>query len=116
MALKSLAPRISTVKRPTPIATATGTWRNGITSSTARGYGYRWQQARAVFLQQHPLCQCPACDEGRVHATLATVVDHKIPHNGNPELFWDPSNWQALSKKCHDTWKAQLERKAGQRA
>jgi 5-methylcytosine-specific restriction protein A len=32
----------------------------------------------------------------------ATVVDHIIPHRGDPTLFWDESNWQPLCKKCHD--------------
>jgi 5-methylcytosine-specific restriction protein A len=34
--------------------------------------------------------------------TVATVVDHILPHRGDRVLFWDRSNWQALSKKCHD--------------
>lgn len=25
-------------------------------------------------------------------------------------LFWDSSNWQALSKRCHDSWKQRLEK------
>ncbi|WP_330164070.1 HNH endonuclease [Paenibacillus campinasensis] len=38
---------------------------------------------------------------GRLVAS--TVVDHIIPHKGDPKLFWDKNNWQALCKKCHDT-------------
>ena len=34
--------------------------------------------------------------EGRY--VLATDVDHIVPHRGDPVLFWDQSNWQAL---CH---------------
>ncbi|WP_456297628.1 HNH endonuclease signature motif containing protein [Kineothrix alysoides] len=36
----------------------------------------------------------------------ATVVDHVIPHRGDPILFWDKRNWQPLCKTCHDkkTW------------
>jgi len=64
-------------------------------SSTTRGYGYKWQQARARFLQANPLCvRCES--EGRVKA--ATDVDHIIPHRGDQELFWDESNYQSL---CH---------------
>jgi len=33
----------------------------------------------------------------------ATVVDHVIPHRGNQDIFWDQSNWQAMSKPCHDS-------------
>ena len=34
------------------------------------------------------------------------LLDHIIPHRGNPVLMWDESNWQALCKPCHDkkTW------------
>lgn len=67
--------------------------------STARGYGYRWQKASKAYLREHPLCElCFAC--GVTEAS--EVVHHKIPHRGDPELFWDRSNWQALSKVCHD--------------
>ena len=68
-------------------------------SAVARGYDARWRQARRQFLQQNPLCQC-CLGAGRF--TAATVVDHLIPHRGDPYLFWDPENWQALCKKCHD--------------
>lgn len=71
-------------------------------SSTARGYGYKWQQARKMFLLAHPLCQCPDCLEGKVQLRIATVVDHIIPHKGDMALFWDQNNWQSMSKPCHD--------------
>lgn len=67
-------------------------------SSAARGYGYKWQQARAGFLVKHPLClHCEA--KGRV--VVATDVDHIIPHKGDMTLFWDRSNWQSLCGPCH---------------
>ena len=65
-------------------------------------YDRRWQKARLVFLQKNPLCACDECQSGKIKATPATVVDHIIPHRGNVELFWDESNWQALSKSHHD--------------
>ncbi|WP_435645121.1 HNH endonuclease [Butyricicoccus porcorum] len=34
--------------------------------------------------------------------TRATVVDHIVPHRGDPKLFWDQTNWQSLCKQCHD--------------
>ncbi len=68
-------------------------------SSSERGYTYRWQKAAKAFLREHPLCvSCEA--QGIVRA--AEVVDHIVPHRGNQKLFWDPSNWQALCKRCHD--------------
>lgn len=58
-------------------------------------YDYRWQQARAVFLLDHPLCiECKK--SGKVEP--ATEVDHVVPHRGDRVLFWDSSNWQALCK------------------
>lgn len=67
-------------------------------SSAARGYGYKWQQARAGFLVKHPLClHCEA--KGRI--VVATDVDHIIPHKGDMTLFWDRSNWQPLCGPCH---------------
>ena len=73
-------------------------------------YGYKWQRAAAGFLARHPLCMCPHCDAGRLRVTVAEVVDHIKPHKGNMVLFWDRSNWQALSKTCHDSYKQRLER------
>ncbi|HBO0862562.1 HNH endonuclease [Pseudomonas aeruginosa] len=72
-------------------------WRSG-KNSTQRGYGYRWQQARARYLAKHPLCRL-CSDAGKV--VEATEVDHIIPHRGDTELFWQESNWMALCKVCH---------------
>ncbi len=68
-------------------------------NSTQRGYGYRWQKARLVHLAEHPLC---ATHLERGETVAATVVDHIVPHKGDPELFWDPENHQSLCKPCHD--------------
>jgi 5-methylcytosine-specific restriction enzyme A len=67
-------------------------------SSTQRGYGYKWQQARARYLSKHPLCaHCEAA--GKV--TIATDLDHIVPHKGDMALFWDSDGWQGLCKSCH---------------
>lgn len=86
---------------PKTLATAQpGTWRKPGASSTERGYGYRWQQARSRYLQANPLCvMCR--EEGRI--TPATVVDHLIPHEGDERLFWDEGNWRAICKPHHDS-------------
>lgn len=84
-------------------------------NANERGYGRRWQKARDTYLAEHPLCECDDCT-ARGLVIPATVVDHKIPHrlkeaidSGNAaaisraqELFWSRSNWQAMSKPCHD--------------
>ena len=67
-------------------------------NAAERGYGGKWRNARARFLRKHPLCvKCR--ENGKL--TPATVVDHIIPHRGDPVLFWDESNWQPLCRDCH---------------
>lgn len=60
----------------------------------------RWRDARAAYLERHPLCV--VC-KGRGELVSAAVVDHVIPHRGDMTLFWDEKNWQALCKRCHDS-------------
>lgn len=58
----------------------------------------RWRTSRRRHLAEHPLCVI--CErQGRT--TAATVVDHTIPHKGDPLLFWDRSIWQSLCATCH---------------
>ena len=67
-------------------------------SASARGYGSRWRRLSKAFLLAHPLCvECAR--EGRY--VKATVVDHIVPHRGDPVLFWDRGNWQALCHRHH---------------
>lgn len=66
----------------------------------------QWRNARAGHLRTEPLCRyCK--DAGLV--TVATVVDHIIPHKGDLLLFWDSNNWQSLCSPCHDRTKQQQE-------
>lgn len=90
--------------RPSPSA-KTPSWRTDKRKTSERGYGWRWQQARLDYLGAHPLCvMCqPRCVQ-------ATVVDHRIPHEGDQALFWDRKNWQSLCKSHHDGTKQALER------
>lgn len=73
-----------------------GSWGSGL-SASERGYDSRWQKAREGWLKANPLCVM--CDR----ATPATVVDHKVAHRGDKDLFWDKSNWQSLCKFHHDS-------------
>jgi 5-methylcytosine-specific restriction protein A len=80
---------------------AKGAGREVRKTAAQRGYGYRWQKASQAYLKAHPI----AVDwfgehNGRVFA--AEVVDHIKPHKGEMKLFWDPSNWQGLTKADHD--------------
>lgn len=67
-------------------------------SSYERGYNSEWRAYRVWYLQEHPICvECKRA--GILEAS--TVVDHIIPHKGDQELFWRPSNHQALCTSCH---------------
>lgn len=92
-----------------PVAAEGATsWRAG-KKTAERGYGGRWQKARLTFLRRPENVLCRVCKAaGRTE--LATVVDHRVPHRGNQELFWDTDNWQALCKPCHDSHKQSLEK------
>ena len=52
-----------------------------------------------MYLNEHPLCVECAAYGGDV---AATRVDHKRPHKGNYELFWDEGNWQSMCENCHN--------------
>ncbi len=68
-------------------------------TSAERGYGAKWQRLSIAYRRANPLCvECRR--EGRVGP--AECVDHIIPHKGDPDLFWDQSNWQSSCKHHHD--------------
>ena len=71
-----------------------------VRSSAALGYDSRWRKAAKLFLNQHPLC-AECLKHGK--CTVATDVDHVIPHRGDKKLFWDVNNWQPLCHSCHST-------------
>ena len=61
-------------------------------------YGRRWQAARARYLAEQPWCVTCAAVGVR---TLATDLDHIVPHEGDHDLFWDETNWQGLCEAHH---------------
>ena len=105
--MKTIKPGLATLDTRRVATLVPGSWRATKQSSTARGYGYAWQQAREGHLRNNPLCvMCEA--EGRV--VLATVVDHSEPHRGDQKLFWDRSKWQSLCATHHSRDKQRIER------
>ncbi len=131
-----MAPRLTTLKSKLQtlpgrmVTVSANSWRSGKESSTARGYGYKWQQARAAYLVKHPFCvYClrdagieftddvvadgAACMAKGIGLLMANVVDHKVPHRGDMKLFWDSTNWQSLCTTHHSRDK-QREEAAGQ--
>lgn len=72
-------------------------------NSSRRGYTGAWEKARKAFLHRNP--RCARCGE------RADLVDHKEPHRGDRELFWDRNNWQSLCTPCHSGAKQREERR-----
>jgi len=61
-------------------------YRNKGKSASSRGYHSKLRKASKRYLKAHPLCvHCQL--ENKL--TKATVVDHIIPHRGDPVLFWN---------------------------
>ncbi|MCP3927266.1 MAG: HNH endonuclease [Desulfobacterales bacterium] len=56
----------------------------------------RYKNERKQFLIENPYC----CSEGCTK--LSNILDHRIPHKGDYDLFWDKSNWDPKCKSCHD--------------
>jgi len=73
----------------------------------------RWQRLRAFVLKRDGhLCQKTGVAlVGKYPAENSPVVDHIKPHRGDPDLFWDPENLQAVSKAYHDKEKQSLEKR-----
>ena len=67
-------------------------------TTAERGYGARWQRTAKAFLAHNPLC---AICQRNGRTTLATCVDHVIPHKGYTVKFWQQSNWQSLCDRHH---------------
>lgn len=75
-------------------------------SSAARGYGGRWQKYRERFLRRSENALCSEC-EARGFVTEATVVHHV---SEDKALFWEPTNHQALCRRCHEVKHGRMRR------
>ncbi|CAG9172429.1 hypothetical protein CURE108131_23125 [Cupriavidus respiraculi] len=107
--------KLATLKRPIALLSASrvqtmeaGSWRASGQTSSQRGYDYRWQKAREAFLRDNPVCvYC----EREGYVTVATVVDHIVPHRGDRDVFWDRANWQSLCASHHSGAKQREEQR-----
>lgn len=123
--LVTVKPRLRSMPSAIPVIQP-GSWRTDQTSSTKRGYGYKWQKARAAYLVKHPFCayclrdagisyQQDAVTIGLACATkgigqpYAQVVDHIDPHRGDMKVFWDSTRWQSLCTTHHSRDKQREE-------
>ena len=63
----------------------------------------RYKELRRLFLERNPFCV--ECQKGTDYMpgrlVPAVILDHKIPHKGDYNLFWDTSNWQGLCDTHH---------------
>lgn len=81
-------------------------------SPAKRGYGPGHRKRRAAFLEEHPFCMAPRGNGKRCGAP-STIMDHVVPlSRGGAD---DESNWQALCKTCHDSWKQRVDHASGRR-
>ena len=55
--------------------------------SPSRTYGRRWQRLRLAYLARNPLCECDE-NAGAGCGRAATVVDHRVAHNGDEALLY----------------------------
>ncbi len=69
-----------------------------------RGYDHHWKKYRDMYIKNNPFCADCAAER---KTEFAKVVDHIVPAQGDPGLFWDPANHQGLCKRHHDVKTAQ---------
>ena len=64
----------------------------------------RWRRLRhEVFVRDLYKCQrTGVLCIGKHPAPNSPVANHKVPHKGNPDLFWDINNLEPVSKEVHD--------------
>lgn len=49
---------------------------------------------------------------GKYPAPNSPVANHKVPHHGDPKLFWDLNNIETVAKSVHDGEIQSQERQA----
>lgn len=72
-------------------------WASRQTATRKLYFTSLWQRVRLIVINnQHGLC-C-VCERP---AGKGAHVDHIVPHNGDPSVFYDIANLQALCPSCH---------------
>jgi 5-methylcytosine-specific restriction endonuclease McrA len=64
----------------------------------------RWRRLRLqCFDRDAYTCQrTGVICSGRGNEPLAPVANHRVPHRGDPALFWDLANLETVTKEAHD--------------
>lgn len=74
----------------------------------------RWERLRLKAFERD-LYTCQRSGEicgGKGNDPNAPVANHKVPHHGDPALFWDINNIETVTKRIHDSLIQAEERKA----
>ena len=97
--LATLKPRIATMRETRDRAySADSTVRSWYKST-------RWLKLRQkVLIRDSYTCQRTGeiCS-GKHPSPNSPVVNHRIPHKGSPDLFWDINNLETVTKAVHDS-------------
>lgn len=115
--LKSLKPRLELLAEVGPKRLDAGATAEQVRSAREPWRplyrSKRWRALRQVVLKRAGW-RCEQTGElliGKDPEPNSPVIDHKIPHHGDLDLFWDESNLQAVSRAYHDGEKKRLERR-----
>lgn len=107
--LKSLKPRIGTLAPRVGYVPGDEKARDRQRAAVNDWRGWyklkRWADLRhAVFLRDNYTCRrTGALCIGKHPAPNSPVANHKRPHRGNPDLFWDINNIETVTKAVHDS-------------
>lgn len=65
----------------------------------------RWRELRLKVLERDGyICQrTGVICAGVSPEPNSPVVNHRVPHRGDPALFWDETNLETVTKQVHDT-------------
>jgi 5-methylcytosine-specific restriction endonuclease McrA len=65
----------------------------------------RWQKLKQmIHVRDMYVCQrTGVLCVGKYPADNSPVANHKVPHRGDPKLFWDPDNVETIAKSVHDS-------------
>lgn len=113
------APPSRLAEAPSRVAVSAGPERDRVRRQVAHWRKWystkRWRALRRAVLKRDAwTCrQTGVLLIGKDPAPNSPVVDHIQPHRGDPDLFWDIENLQAVSKAWHDSEKQRIERGAG---
>jgi 5-methylcytosine-specific restriction protein A len=119
--LRLLAPRVRELKPRlgVPVGDVVAIDRARTDRAPWRGWykTRRWQDLRmAVFVRDGFVCQrSGVLCIGRHPAPDSPVANHRVPHKGDPALFWDIGNIETVTKAVHDG-EVQAEERAGERS